>query len=211
MLNSYVPFITAVLYLFLKIVKIIRRSRNTDSLSKVQDLVICEKQETNTPFLIFPESSQSFSARTYWSHFWTCSACVKDRNMQICSWKCSVRARKMWRKKSFSKVSWREHCICEAASRIDLQSQGAICKNVSRLRERMAESIDGAPAKPSPVKRRHFQTFKKASHEKWPFITIDEKGDTCVNSEVCSTVVKWLDWQTVEHDQQTAFSAARNW
>ena len=72
----------------------------------------------------------------------------------------------------------------------------------------MAESIDHAPAKPSPVKRRRFQTFKKAYHEKWPFVTIDEEGDTCVNSEVHSSVVKWLDWWTVERDQQTAFSAA---
>ena len=53
----------------------------------------------------------------------------------------------------------------------------------------MAESIDRASAKPSPVKR-CLQTFKKASHVKWPFVTIDEKGDTCVNSEVLSTVVK---------------------
>ena len=54
----------------------------------------------------------------------------------------------------------------------------------------MAESIDHAPAKPSPAKRRRFQTFKKAHHEKWPFVTIDEEDETCVNSEVRSTVVK---------------------
>ena len=47
----------------------------------------------------------------------------------------------------------------------------------------MAESIDRTPAKPSPGKRTHFQTFKKASHERWPFVNTDEKGDTCVNSE----------------------------
>ena len=56
--------------------------------------------------------------------------------------------------------------------------------------ESMAESFDHAPAKPSPAKRRQFQTFKKASHEKWPFTTVDEKGDTCVNSEVPSAVVQ---------------------
>ena len=54
----------------------------------------------------------------------------------------------------------------------------------------MAESIDHAPAKPSPVKRRHFQMFKKAFHEKWPSVTVDKKGDTCVNSEVPSAVVQ---------------------
>ena len=54
----------------------------------------------------------------------------------------------------------------------------------------MAKSIDHAPAKPSPAKRRCFQTFKKVHHEKWPFAMVDEKGDTCVNSEVCSSVIK---------------------
>ena len=83
----------------------------------------------------------------------------------------------------------REHRIREAASQIDLRNQSTICKNVSCSRESMAESIDHVPAKPSPVKRRRFQTFKKAYHEKWPFITVDKEDDTCVNSEVCSTVV----------------------
>ena len=46
--------------------------------------------------------------------------------------------------------------------------------------------------------------FKKAYDEKWPFATIDVKGDTC------SSVMKWLDWWTVECDQQTASSAAWN-
>ena len=54
----------------------------------------------------------------------------------------------------------------------------------------MAKSIDRTLAKPSPAKRRCFQMFKKAYREKWPFITIDEKRDTFVNSEVRSTVVK---------------------
>ena len=58
------------------------------------------------------------------------------------------------------------------------------------MRESMAESIDCAHAKPFLVKRRRFQTFKKASHEKLLFITIDKKGDTCMNSEIHSTVVK---------------------
>ena len=31
--------------------------------------------------------------------------------------------------------------------------------------------------------------FKKAEHEKWPFVTIDEKGDICMNSEVDCTIV----------------------
>ena len=76
--------------------------------------------------------------------------------------------------------------FCEAAS----QTQGAICKNVSCLKESMAESVVRASAKPSPTKRRYFQMFMKACHEKWPFSTVDKKGDTFVNSEVHSTVVK---------------------
>ena len=54
----------------------------------------------------------------------------------------------------------------------------------------MAESIDRALAKWSPAKRRRFQMFKKAYHEKWLFVTVNEADDTSVNSEVCSTVVK---------------------
>ena len=72
---------------------------------------------------------------------------------------------------------------------MDLWNQDAICKNISCSRESMAKSIDCTPVKPTPAKRRRFQTFKKAYHEKWPFITVDEEGDTCVNSEVHSSVV----------------------
>ena len=70
-----------------------------------------------------------------------------------------------------------------------LSKLGAICENFSRAIESMAESIDRAPVKPSPAKR-CFQTFEKACHEKWPLVTIDEKVDACVNSEVRSTVAK---------------------
>ena len=41
----------------------------------------------------------------------------------------------------------------------------------------MAESIDRAPAKPSPAKKRRFQTFEKACHEKWPLVNKDGKGE----------------------------------
>ena len=53
----------------------------------------------------------------------------------------------------------------------------------------MAESFDRAPAKPSLAKR-CFQTFKKVHHDEWSLATVDEKGDTCVNSGVRGTVVK---------------------
>ena len=94
------------------------------------------------------------------------------------------------KQKNFFEVFRREHRIREAASRIDLRDQSAICKNVSCSMESMAESIDHAPAKPSPAKRRRFQTFKKAYHEKWPLVTVDEEGDACVDSEVRSSFVK---------------------
>ena len=74
----------------------------------------------------------------------------------------------------------------------------------------MAKCIDRAPAKPSSARRRCVQIFNKMYHQKWPFIFIDGKGDTFVNTEVCSTVVKLLDWRTVECDCQTVFSAVRN-
>ena len=61
----------------------------------------------------------------------------------------------------------------------------------------MAESVDRASAKLSSAKRRRFQTFEKICREKKPLVTIDKKGDTCVNSEVPSAVVKLLDLQTV--------------
>ena len=32
--------------------------------------------------------------------------------------------------------------------------------------------------------------FNKVHHEKWSFATVDEKGDTCINSEIRSIFVK---------------------
>ena len=60
-------------------------------------------------------------------------------------------------------------------------NRGTIGKNVSCKRESMAGSPDGTPAKPSPVKKRRFQMFRKEDREKCPFVTVDEKGDICVN------------------------------
>ena len=68
----------------------------------------------------------------------------------------------------------------------------------------MGQPVDHKPATLSPTKRRHFQMFKRAYHEKWPLVTINEKGDTCTNSIVHSTVVKRLDRWTVKCGRQTA-------
>ena len=78
----------------------------------------------------------------------------------------------------------KEHYICKTASCIELQNQDAICENILCVRESMAESIDHTPAKLSAVKMRHFQMFEKACRERWPFVTTDGKGDTCVDSEI---------------------------
>ena len=51
----------------------------------------------------------------------------------------------------------------------------------------MAESIYRVPAKPPAAKMRRFQTLKKTYYEKWPSVTVDEKNDSCMNSEVCRT------------------------
>ena len=60
---------------------------------------------------------------------------------------------------SFSEVSQRECRNHMVASQIDLENEDTICKNVLCLRESMAEFIDCTPAKLSPTKRRHFQTY----------------------------------------------------
>ena len=96
------------------------------------------------------------------------------------------------------------------------QNMGAIFKNIECERESKAGSADCTSAKLSPAKKRHFQTFKKEYHVKWPafiiVMIVDEKGcNTCMNSEVCSTVLKWLDWPTGELDWQMAFLSAQNW
>ena len=61
---------------------------------------------------------------------------------------------------------------------------------VKAFHVRVAEPIDRTRAKRCLERSRSFQTFKKAYHEKWPLVTVDEKGDTGMNSEVGSTVVK---------------------
>ena len=63
-------------------------------------------------------------------------------------------------------------------------------QNILCVKEGMAESIYCAPAKLTWAEKRHFQTFKKAYHEQWSYVSRDERSDTCMNSEVFSTAVK---------------------
>ena len=105
----------------------------------------------------------------------------KTEIMQIYFWECSMRVWKTRSRRSF----------CETASWID-QNQGAIYENALCTTESMAESIDRTPAKLSPVKRRHFQMFKKVHHEKWSFATVDVK--VTLAWTVKFTVVLWSDW-----------------
>ena len=172
--------------------KSVGHSRNINGLSKFQILsFVGEKKTKQTrPFRFSPRVAEAFVPKLTEATF----ECVAHAwRTETCRFALESAVHKTW-SRSVSKVSLRAHCICEAASWIDLRNQGTICENVSCLRERIAVSIDRAPTEPSPAKRRCFQTFKKASHEKWPFVTIDKKGNSCVNSEVRSTVVKWLDW-----------------
>ena len=144
---------------------------------KFPDPVIYEKKtiDKHCLFRFFPESSWSVCAGTYQSHFWTCCTCAKYRNNAcllsevFCAWVKDTKQNKFLQS------------FCKAASRIDL-NRGAICKNVLCTMESMAESIDHAPVKPSPAKRRRFQMLKKVHHEKWSLATVDQKADTCVNS-----------------------------
>ena len=54
----------------------------------------------------------------------------------------------------------------------------------------MVKSSDHASVTLSAEKMRHFQMLKKEYCEKCSFVTVDKKGDTCMNSEVCNAVVK---------------------
>ena len=124
------------------------------------------KTQQTQPFQFFPRVAKAFVPELTEATF---GCVVHARKTEICrfalgsvlqGWKTQSRI-------SFPEVSQREQCICEAASQIGHQNQGAICKNVSCTRQSVAESIDHAHAKPSPAKRRGIQTFKRAYHEKW--------------------------------------------
>ena len=160
---------------------------------KVWILSFMKMTTTNTFF--FPKSSWSVCAQIYQSHFWMCCTCVKDRNNADSRLEVLCACTKDTKQKKFLQS------FCDGASRID-QNQGAICENVSCTTSRTCKTVFS--------EKETFQTFKKVHLEKRSFATIDEKGNTCMNSEVCSRVVKWLNWQTVNHDRQTAFSAVRN-
>ena len=144
-----------------------------------QSFRFCHSWKNKQHLSIFPESSQSFCTGTCGSHFWMRCTCMRERNTQVCSRKYCAPAGKTQSRGSFSEVSWREHYIHDTASWIDLWNQSTFCKNVLCVRKSMAESIDCATAKLSSEKRRHFQSFKKAYHEKWLFATVDEKDDVC--------------------------------
>ena len=146
-------------------------------------------RNTQTSLPIFPKKSQSFLYRNL------PKPQMKDKKICRFALRSALRTRK---RRKAEKVSWREHRIHKAASWIDLQNQGTIYKKnfscaggkhcwvfIAYLQNCLQQKGDVS------------KHLKKAYHEKWPFITLDEKGDTCVNSEVLSTVVKWLDWRTV--------------
>ena len=187
---------------------------NTVNFLQLLYFVIHEKTTKYMAFQIVPESGMSFLYCNLLMPLLDSLHKRKRPNLLVllsCSWKCSAHAWKTWSRRIFYEVSWRGHCIHKAASWIELQNHGAICWYVLCEKESMAGSADCAPAKPSPAKKRWFQKFMKEYLEKWSFITVDEKGDTCMNSEVRTAVLKWLDWRMFECDKLTAFSTAQNW
>ena len=183
------------LCLFLKISRVFQKYRWP---LKVQDFFIGKNTEKQ-PYHFFLRVAEAFCTRTYQSHFWTHYTCAKDRSMQICFWNCSVRAWKTRSRWSFSTVSQREHCICRDASRIDLRNQGAIhVRGEAQLSLLITHLQNHFELKWDVSKH-----WKKGYYEKWPSVNVNEKGDTCMNPEVRSTGVKWLDWCTVQRDRQT--------
>ena len=207
--NAYMPTVTALLYLFRKIIKINRAIRKYGQ--PLRSSWFCHSWNNNKqsgPSQFFPRVAEVFVPELTEAMF---GRIAHAGQTDICRFAFGSAVRVHERHEA-KKCSQRECHICKAASQIDLQNLGAICENASCSRESMADFIDCAPTKPSPAKRRCFQRCKKkkAYHEKWPFVTIGKKDDTCVNFEVHSTVVIWLDWWTVERDRQTAFSAVQN-
>ena len=109
-------------------------------------------------FPIFPRVVEAFVQELLHSHFWTCCACIINRKMQICSWKCSVVHERHEAKRVPPKLP--EENITSAKLQAE-QNMGAIFKNIECERESKAGSADCTSAKLSPAKKRHFQTFKK--------------------------------------------------
>ena len=77
-----------------------------DSLSKVLDSVINEKQQEQTrPFQFFPRVAKAFVPELTEVTFGRVAHTRKTEVMQIYSQKCSARARKTQSRRSFSEVS----------------------------------------------------------------------------------------------------------
>ena len=113
-------------------------------------------------------------------------ACVKDRNNAdlVLEVLCAC-AKDTKQKKSL----W---SFCEAASRVD-RNQGAICENILCMMESMAESVDHAPAKPSPVKRRCFRKcLRKYTMWSGPSPPLTRKVTLAWTLKFA--VVLWNDW-----------------
>ena len=144
--------------------KSLARSGNTDSLSKVLKSVVHEKQQQQTlRFRFFPRVAEAFVPELAKVTFGHVKHVRKTSNADLLSEVLCACAKDTKQKKflwSFRK----------AASWV-VQNQCAICDKILCTTKSMAESFDCAPAKPSPVKRRCFQRFKKVHHEKWSLAT----------------------------------------
>ena len=111
--------------------KSIGRSGTTDSLSKVPDSHIYEKNNKQTgSFWFFQRVAKAFVPELTEATFVLKVMRMHERNMQNCSWKYSACMRKTWSKKEFLWSFPKRTLHHEAANRIDLQNQGAQCKNI---------------------------------------------------------------------------------
>ena len=113
------------------------------------------------PFRFLPRVAEAFWTGTYQHLFGMCCACMKDRNMEICTGKCSVCMWKTWSGRSFFEISQREHST-KLQAEYSFRTQGAICRNVLCEKESIAESSDCAPVKPPPAKNWHFKSTIKS-------------------------------------------------
>ena len=80
-------------------------SGNMDSLSKVPDSVIHEKQQQTLPFRFFQRVAKAFVPELTEVTFGRVVHMQTTEIMQIYSWKCSVHAQKTRSRRSFSEVS----------------------------------------------------------------------------------------------------------
>ena len=158
--------------LLLKIMQINKALQKYGQLLKVPDLIIHEKNmiitTANTDFPTVLESSTSF---LYWILKKPLLDTEHARKKEVYRFVLgsSLHVRERQEQKKFLEENMASAKV-QAEQSFRIRAPFAIYVPWER-----AESTDCAPAKPPPVKRRCFQTFKKEHHEKQSFITRRER------------------------------------